>query len=593
MLRPFCPILCISLALLLALPAMGLAARQRSPSLTLEGVNAAELQQGKPSTPLLVKLQVLLDRAHASPGEIDGTLGENTRKAIAAYAEMKGIQPSEQVTEQLWRTITESDAEAALVTYKITEKDIHGPFSKKIPEDFRAKAAMDRLGYTSPRELLAEKFHMSQDLLRKLNPGASLDKEGQEIVVANVEHGSLASKISRVEVDANRQRVEAYEGDKVVAIYPATVGSEDRPTPKGEFKVMKITENPVYHYDPALHFRGVHVNEKLDLPPGPNNPVGAVWIDLSAEGYGIHGTPDPDKISKSASHGCIRLTNWDALELAKHLSKGTPVIIEEGEKTGGLEVPSQSWQRFAAMDEIPLPQRNPARSEFPERAPLAPGDMATIPWTEAEIAEAKAKCSEALSSLTLNYEPLPPIKEGLCGAPAPILLKSLGRDPEVALDPSATVTCALAKALSAWLKESVQPQAKALLNSTVSKLHVGSYTCRNRNGGADLPLSEHALANALDISDFVLASGERIAVVDSWPSDNPPLPMPNPGRVSASPIPVQRVSVSLQPERAFLKSVRGDACGIFGTVLGPGADEAHKSHLHLDMKERRGGSFCQ
>jgi lipoprotein-anchoring transpeptidase ErfK/SrfK len=162
------------------------------------------------------------------------------------------------------------------VTYKITEKDTRGPFSKKIPEDFRAKAAMDRLGYTSPRELLAEKFHMSQDLLRKLNSGAPFDKEGQEIVVANVERDSLSGKISRVEVDASWQRVKAYEGDKVIAIYPATVGSEDRPTPKGEFKVTKITENPVYHYDPALHFRGVHVNEKLDLPPGPNNPVGAV-----------------------------------------------------------------------------------------------------------------------------------------------------------------------------------------------------------------------------------------------------------------------------------------------------------------------------
>jgi peptidoglycan hydrolase-like protein with peptidoglycan-binding domain len=592
MLGPFRPTLCISLALLLALPATGLAARQRSPSLSLESVNDAAWQaQGKPSTPLLVKLQVLVDRAHASPGEIDGTLGENTRKAIAAYAEMKGLEATEQVTEELWRALTQNDTEPALVTYKITEKDTRGPFAKKIPDDFRAKAAMDRLSYTSPRELLAEKFHMSEALLRKLNPGASFDQEGQEIVVANVERDSLSGKISQVEVDANRQRVKAYEGDQLVAIYPATVGSEDRPTPKGEFKVMKITENPVYHYDPALHFRGVHVNEKLNIPPGPNNPVGAVWIDLSAEGYGIHGTPDPDKISKSASHGCIRLTNWDALELAKHLSKGTPVVIEESEKTGGLEV--QGSGRFAATEQSPQTERNPARSGLAEQAPPRPGQMATIPWTEAEIAEPKAQCSEALASLTLNYESLPPLKEGLCGAPAPILLKSLGRDPEIALDPPATVTCTLAKALSAWLSESVQPHAKALFNSPVTKLHVGSYTCRNRNGGADLPLSEHALANALDISDFVLTSGERIAVVDSWPSDNPPLPMPNPDRVSSISS-VKRVSVSLDdPERVFLKSVRDDACGIFGTVLGPGADEAHKSHLHLDMKERRGGSFCQ
>ena len=593
MLGPFRPTLCISLALLLALPATGLAARQRSPNLSLESVNDAAWQaQGKPSTTLLVKLQILLDRAHASPGEIDGTLGENTSKALAAYAEMKGLEATEQVTEELWRAVTQNDTEPALVTYKITEKDTRGPFAKKIPEDFRAKAAMDRLSYTSPRELLAEKFHMSPDLLRRLNPGTSFDKEGQEIVVANVEHDSMFGKISRVEVDANRQRVKAYKGDKLVAIYPATVGSEERPTPKGEFKVMKITENPVYHYDPALHLRGVHVNEKLNIPPGPNNPVGVVWIDLSAEGYGIHGTPDPDKISKSASHGCIRLTNWDALELAKRLNKGTPVLIGDGEKTGRLEAPDQGSQQLAGTEEPPLPERSPATGGT-EQTPVAPGQRTTIPWSETEIAEAKIKCSEALSSLTLNYEPLPPIKEGLCGAPSPVLLKSLGLNPEVALDPPATVTCTLAKALITWLSESVQPEAKALFNSPVTKLHVGSYTCRNRNGGADLPLSEHALANALDISDFVLASGERIAVVDSWPSDNPPLPMPNPDRVSSISS-VKRVSVSLEdPERVFLKSVRDDACGIFGTVLGPGADEAHKSHLHLDMKERGGGSFCQ
>jgi hypothetical protein len=301
----------------------------------------------------------------------------------------------------------------------------------------------------------------------------------------------------------------------------------------------------------------------------------------------------PDKISKSASHGCIRLTNWDALELAKHLSKGAPVLIEEGEKTGGLEAPKQGSQQSAATEEPPLPQRNPTGGGT-KQTPVTPGQMMTVPWTETEIAAAKAKCSEALSSLSIDYEPLPPIKEGLCGAPAPILLKALGQEPEVALDPPATVTCTLAKALSTWLNESVQPQAKALFNSSVTKLHVGSYTCRNRNGGADPALSEHALANAIDISDFILASGERVAVVDSWPSDNPPLPMPNPDRTSSSTVSMQRVSVSLDDhERAFLKSVRDDACGIFGTVLGPGADEAHKSHLHVDMKERRGGSFCQ
>ena len=186
----------------------------------MANINEAEWQhQVKPSTPLLVKLQVLLDRAHASPGVIDGTLGENTRKAIAAFSEMRRLESTEELNEDLWRALVEVDSEAVLVTYKITEKDARGPFSKNIPEDFRKKAAMDRLGYTSPEELLAEKFHMSEALLRKLNPGASFDKAGQEIVVANVERKSLPSKISRVEVEAKRQFLKAYGmEDKLVAI---------------------------------------------------------------------------------------------------------------------------------------------------------------------------------------------------------------------------------------------------------------------------------------------------------------------------------------------------------------------------------------
>src|SRR5262245_60326068 len=140
MLRPLCPqILFISLALLLALPATSLAARQRSPSLTLESVNAAEWQaQGTTSTPLLVKLQVLLDRAHACAGEIEGTLEENSRKATAAYTETKSLEPTDQVTDGLWRAIG-SSVEPALVSYKITEQDIRSPFSNKIPPDFRAQ----------------------------------------------------------------------------------------------------------------------------------------------------------------------------------------------------------------------------------------------------------------------------------------------------------------------------------------------------------------------------------------------------------------------------------------------------------------------
>jgi lipoprotein-anchoring transpeptidase ErfK/SrfK len=384
----------LSLTIVLALLVTTVDARPRFQNLTMANVNDSQWDAGrKLTTSLLVKLQILLDRAHASPGVIDGNEGENTRKAIAAYREMKGIDSSDEANEQLWRMLAESDSKSALVTYKITEKDVTGPFPKKIPQDFRKKAAMERLGYTSPEELLAEKFHMSQDLLRKLNPGVSFKKVGQEIVVANVEHDSLPHKISRIEVDAEAQRVKGYDKDNnIVVIYPATVGSEDRPTPKGEFKVTDIAENPVYHYDPALHLRGVHVQDKLDIPPGPNNPVGAVWISLSAEGYGIHGTPDPDKISKAASHGCIRLTNWDALELAKNLSKGIPVEIQQSEKTGELRKPSQGSQpmgpSIAALNIPPIPERNPAGASA-RRTPTRPEEKVTVPWTETEIAAAK------------------------------------------------------------------------------------------------------------------------------------------------------------------------------------------------------------
>jgi lipoprotein-anchoring transpeptidase ErfK/SrfK len=361
---------------LFLLPGSSLDARQQAAELSITGINEAEWQdEVKPSTALLVKLQILLDRAHASPGVIDGTLGENTRKAIAAFSELKGLKPTEQLDEQLWRALVGANSEASLIPYKITEKDTRGPFSKKIPEDYREKAAMDRLGYTSPEELLAEKFHMSEDLLRKLNPGASLDKPGEEILVANVEHDSLPGKIARVEVDAKQQRLKAFTGEsQLVAIYPATVGSEDRPSPKGEFEVTKITEDPVYNYDPALQLRGVKVNEKLTIPPGPNNPVGAVWIDLSAEGYGIHGTPDPEQVSKAASHGCVRLTNWDALQLARHLSSGSSVVIHDGQKTGALQTPSGDSQRtgsiLAAADAISLPDRHSAPKE---ETPSSPG----------------------------------------------------------------------------------------------------------------------------------------------------------------------------------------------------------------------------
>ena len=223
------------------------------------------------------------------------------------------------------------------------------------------------------------------------------------------------------------------------------------------------------------------------------------------------------------------------------------------------------------------------------KTPPAPGELPTIPWSDAEVAAAKAKCTEALSSIKLNYEPLAPIKQGLCGAPAPILLKTLGGDPRVELDPPVIITCQLARALNTWLDKTVQPKAEALFGSPVAKLHnASSYACRNRYHDAHQPLSEHALANAIDIPEFVLASGERVTVLDNWPK-NPPNPVRVAAVGTAGPI---ASTISADQKAKFVKFLHDDACRTFGTVLGPDANEAHKSHFHFDMKQRR-ASLCQ
>jgi len=290
---------------------------------------------------------------------------------------------------------------------------------------------------------------------------------------------------------------------------------------------------------------------------------------------------------------------------------------------------------YAEGDDLPLrPDRNPSRQSAPAaEQPVLPGGARTVAWTSAQVEAAKADCAKVLAGLTLDYETLPPLKEGICGAPAPVLLKAIGSDPKVAIEPPATVTCKLAAGLSAWLAKTVQPEARTLIGVPVVKLHnATSYACRNRYGGETTPLSEHALANALDVSEFVFQTGKTVTVLASWPraAAVPLLPLPNPVRVAIKPSdehtssitsisttsighsivkPIKsrpnalpqppRVAVppppasSLNTQSDFVRAVHDDACNIFGTVLGPEANEAHKNHFHLDMKARRHSAFCE
>src|SRR5262245_20944025 len=228
------------IAMLLLISSPGVAAAKKSAAhrqLTMEAVNDAEWSRGasQSSRALLVKIQVLLDRAHASPGQIDATRGENIRKAIVAFREMRDLGAGERIDQQLWRALVDQDSGPILIRYTISEADVAGPFIDHVPEDFRDKAKLKRLSYTSARELLAEKFHMSERLLQELNPDVSFDTAGTEIVVTNVEREELPRKIARVEVDASRQRVRAYDrDDRIILVYPATVGrSEERRVGKG------------------------------------------------------------------------------------------------------------------------------------------------------------------------------------------------------------------------------------------------------------------------------------------------------------------------------------------------------------------------
>jgi lipoprotein-anchoring transpeptidase ErfK/SrfK len=279
--------------------------------------------------PFLIRLQVLLDRAHASPGVIDGLSGGNTEKAVRAFEEMKGLTVDGTVDEDLWKALS-ADTAPAVKVYELTKEDVDGRYVAEIPSDYGEMAKLDWLGYRGATEALGERFHMDEDLLRILNPNADFKAVGAKILVPDT-GTEPETKVARIVVDKSKGELIAYdEADKIVLVDPATIGSADTPSPSGTMKVNGSAPEPTYEYDPKKNFQQGDNSKKLTIPAGPNGPVGSMWIDLSKPTYGIHGTPEPSKIDKTASHGCVRLTNWDAQALSKLVQPGKTVVEFKG-----------------------------------------------------------------------------------------------------------------------------------------------------------------------------------------------------------------------------------------------------------------------
>jgi len=275
----------------------------------------------------MLRAQILLDRAHYSPGEIDGAGGSNTRKAIAGFQRSKDMPDSGELDVATWTALDAGGA--ALVNYTLTAEDVAGPFNA-VPAGMEAKAKLDALGYASVEEALGEKFHSSPALLKKLNPDKDMSQAGTELVVPNVMDIAAPAKAAKVVVDKSDLTVSLLDAaDKVYAQFPASTGSKNDPLPIGDWKINGVAMNPTFHYNPKLFWDANPKDQKAKIPAGPNNPVGTVWVDLSKEHYGIHGTPEPSRISKSESHGCVRLTNWTANMLAKAVAPGMAAVLQE------------------------------------------------------------------------------------------------------------------------------------------------------------------------------------------------------------------------------------------------------------------------
>jgi lipoprotein-anchoring transpeptidase ErfK/SrfK len=279
--------------------------------------------------------QVRLDRQGFSPGQIDGKAGVNVKHALAAMQAAHKLPSTGTPSCATWKALDGGGSEPTITTYTVTDADVKGPF-EKIPRTLKEQASLATLGYQSPLERLSERFHSSPALLQQLNRGVPI-AAGREIRVPDVKPFDVDAKRSidpeagdiTIQVSKAESALRATRADGTVVFYaPVTTGSQHDPLPLGDWKVLGVDSHPVFHYNPDLFWDAKATDSKATIKAGPNNPVGVVWVALNLEHYGLHGTPEPGNIGHTESHGCVRLTNWDAARVAALVKPGTPVIFK-------------------------------------------------------------------------------------------------------------------------------------------------------------------------------------------------------------------------------------------------------------------------